>query len=129
MNAKSEIERLRKDLERHNRLYYAGEPEITDYEFDQRLRRLQELEAKHPEFADPNSPMARVGGEPIAGFPTVVHDPPMLSMRRISHAPRVRERHPRGDPDPPESTAAMNRWAALGTNSGLSAISRSRCRR
>ncbi|HUP45668.1 MAG TPA: NAD-dependent DNA ligase LigA [Thermoanaerobaculia bacterium] len=77
----SEIEKLRRELERHNRLYYEGRPEIGDFEFDQMLRRLQALEKEHPELADPNSPTARVGGEPMAGdFPTVVHDPPMLSI-------------------------------------------------
>ncbi|HSP14526.1 MAG TPA: NAD-dependent DNA ligase LigA [Thermoanaerobaculia bacterium] len=80
MTPKAEIQKLRTDLERHNRLYYAGQPEISDYEFDQMMRRLQELEAKHPELADPNSPSARVGGDPVAGFATVVHDPPMLSI-------------------------------------------------
>src|SRR5512142_3033645 len=91
MSVKSEIEKLRKDLERHNRLYYAGTPEISDYEFDQRLRKLQELEAKHPEFADPNSPTARVGGEPVEGFATVVHDPPMLSIENAYSLDELRE--------------------------------------
>jgi DNA ligase (NAD+) len=77
---KKEIAKLRKELERHNRLYYEGTPEITDYDFDQLLRRLQELEDKHDD-RDPNSPTQRVGGAPIVGdFPTVVHDPPMLSI-------------------------------------------------
>src|SRR6266508_2891502 len=80
MTPKREIDQLRAELERHNRLYYAGEPQISDYDFDQLMRRLQELEAKHPQYADPNSPSARVGGEPVAGFPTVIHDPPMLSI-------------------------------------------------
>ncbi len=91
MSAKSEIQKLRRDLEKHNRLYYAGEPEVSDYEFDQMMRRLQELEAKHPEFADPNSPTARVGGEPVAGFPTVVHDPPMLSIENAYSIDELRE--------------------------------------
>jgi len=80
MTARKDIEKLRAELERHNRLYYTAEPEISDFEFDQMMRRLQELEAEHPEFADPNSPTSRVGGAPISGFPTVVHDPPMLSI-------------------------------------------------
>ncbi len=91
MNPKQEIEKLRKDLEKHNLLYYAGQPEISDYEFDQRVHRLQELEAKHPQFADPNSPTARVGGEPVAGFPTVVHDPPMLSIENAYTLDELRE--------------------------------------
>ena len=81
MKAKEEIEGLRAELERHNRLYYLeAQPEISDYDFDQKLRRLQELEAKHPEFHDPNSPSQRVGGAPIDEFRTVVHQPPMLSI-------------------------------------------------
>jgi DNA ligase (NAD+) len=82
MTPKKEIETLRADLERHNRLYYLeAEPEISDFEFDQRLRRLQELEAQHPQFSDPNSPSQRVGGAPITGdFATVIHEPPMLSI-------------------------------------------------
>jgi DNA ligase (NAD+) len=82
MTPKKEIEKLRAELERHNRLYYLeAAPEISDFEFDQRLKRLQELEAAHPEFADPNSPTQRVGGTPMTGdFATVIHDPPMLSI-------------------------------------------------
>ncbi|MGZ8830604.1 MAG: NAD-dependent DNA ligase LigA [Thermoanaerobaculia bacterium] len=88
---KSDIEKLRRDLERHNRLYYAGEPEISDYDFDQLLRRLQELEANHPQFADPNSPTARVGGEMISGFATVIHDPPMLSIENAYSIDELRQ--------------------------------------
>jgi len=91
MSIKSTIDQLRKDLERHNHLYYAGEPEISDFEFDQRMRRLQELEAQHPEFFDPNSPSARVGGEPVEGFATVVHDPPMLSIENAYSIEELRE--------------------------------------
>src|SRR5881394_1002697 len=82
MTAKKEIEKLRAELERHNRLYYnEATPEISDFEFDQKLKRLQELEAAHPQFADPNSPTQRVGGVPMTGdFATVIHEPPMLSI-------------------------------------------------
>jgi DNA ligase (NAD+) len=81
MTPKQEIEKLRRDLERHNRLYYLeAKPEISDYDFDQLLRRLQELEQRHPQYFDPNSPTQRVGGAPIEEFRTVVHEPPMLSI-------------------------------------------------
>lgn len=84
MNAKSEIQKLRAELERHNHLYYTeAEPEISDYEFDQMMRRLQELEAQHPQYADPNSPSQRVGGAPIEEFKTVLHEPPMLSIDNV----------------------------------------------
>ncbi|MGZ4809496.1 MAG: NAD-dependent DNA ligase LigA [Thermoanaerobaculia bacterium] len=95
MTPKKEIESLRAQLERHNRLYYAGTPEITDFDFDQMMRRLQELEAKHPEYADPNSPSARVGGEPVEGFATVIHDPPMLSIDNAYSLDELREWHER----------------------------------
>lgn len=91
MKPKAEIETLRRDLERHNRLYYEGRPEISDFDFDQLLRRLQELEAAHPEHFDPNSPTQRVGGTPIDAFPTVVHDPPMLSIDNAYTLEELRE--------------------------------------
>jgi DNA ligase (NAD+) len=92
MSAKSEIEKLRAELERHNRLYYTeSAPEISDYEFDQKMRRLQELEAKHPEYGDANSPSQRVGGAPIEEFKTVIHDPPMLSIDNAYSLDELRE--------------------------------------
>jgi DNA ligase (NAD+) len=96
MKPKAEIEKLRKELERHNRLYYAGEPEISDYDFDQLLRRLEDLERAHPELDDDNSPTRRVGGAPIVGdFVTVVHDPPMLSIENTYTLDEFREWHER----------------------------------
>lgn len=75
------IRELRADLERHNRLYYTqAAPEIPDAEYDKLFRELEELETKHPELADPNSPTQRVGGEPIEGFQQVRHLVPMLSI-------------------------------------------------
>jgi DNA ligase (NAD+) len=92
MTPKQEIERLRRELERHNRLYYLeAKPEISDYDFDQLLRRLQELEEKHPEHFDPNSPTQRVGGAPIDEFRTVIHDPPMLSIENAYTLDELRE--------------------------------------
>ena len=92
MKPKQEIASLRKELDRHNRLYYLdAAPEISDFEFDQKMKRLQELEAQHPEFADPNSPSVRVGGAPITDFPTVVHDPPMLSIENAYSLEELRE--------------------------------------
>ncbi|HWW61785.1 MAG TPA: NAD-dependent DNA ligase LigA, partial [Thermoanaerobaculia bacterium] len=89
---KKEIEKLRAELERHNRLYYLeAKPEISDYEFDQKLRRLQELEAQHPELFDPNSPSQRVGGAPIGEFQTVIHEPPMLSIENAYSIDELRE--------------------------------------
>ncbi len=76
-----EIERLRRDIERHNRLYYVeARPQISDIEYDQLLKRLEELERLHPEFDSPDSPSHKVGGEPIEGFETVTHRLSMLSI-------------------------------------------------
>jgi len=92
MTPKREIATLRADLERHNRLYYEGRPEIGDYDFDQMLRRLQELEAAHPHYADPNSPSQRVGGAAMEGdFKTIIHDPPMLSIENSYSLDELRD--------------------------------------
>jgi len=92
MSVKKEIEKLRAELERHNRLYYAeAKPEISDFEFDQMLRRLQQLEEEHPKYFDPNSPTQRVGGAPIETFASVVHDPPMLSIENAYSKEELRE--------------------------------------
>ena len=75
------IRQLRTELERHNRLYYLeATPEISDAAYDKLYRELEELEAKHPQFADPNSPTQRVGGAPIECFQQVRHLVPMLSI-------------------------------------------------
>ncbi len=79
--AQREIERLRAELERHNRLYYVeARPVIDDQTYDQLLRRLADLEAQHPEYASADSPTQRVGGAPISAFATVEHAAPMLSI-------------------------------------------------
>jgi DNA ligase (NAD+) len=91
MKPKQEIEKLRAELERHNRLYYEGTPEISDYDFDQRMRRLEELEKANPQYDDPNSPTRRVGGVLIESFPTVIHEPPMLSIENAYSIDELRE--------------------------------------
>lgn len=92
--SKREIAKLRTELERHNRLYYEGKPEISDYDFDQMLRKLQELEDKHDDH-DPNSPTKRVGGALIESFPTVIHEPPMLSIENAYTLEELTEWHER----------------------------------
>ncbi|MBK1826172.1 NAD-dependent DNA ligase LigA [Haloferula rosea] len=75
------VSELRAQLEHHNRLYYTdASPEISDADYDALFRELEDLEKKHPEFADSNSPTQRVGGEPIEGFKQVQHLVPMLSI-------------------------------------------------
>lgn len=79
-----EIQFLRGEIERHNRLYYSSaEPEITDAEFDALMRRLDELERANPQYFDANSPTQRVGGGPLDGFKQVVHSEPMLSLANV----------------------------------------------
>ncbi len=76
-----QIEKLRRELEHHNYLYYVkNRPEISDYEFDMLLKELEELERKYPQFDDPNSPTKRVGGSVTKSFPVVKHDFPMQSL-------------------------------------------------
>jgi len=82
--AREEVERLRREIDEHNRLYYVeAKPVISDREFDQLLARLQQLEEAHPELDRPDSPTHRVGGEPIDGFVTVEHRTPMLSIDNV----------------------------------------------
>lgn len=79
--AQKEIAELTKELNRHNHLYYVeSNPEISDYDFDMLLKRLQELEQQFPEFSSPVSPTKRVGGDITKKFETVVHKYPMLSL-------------------------------------------------
>lgn len=75
------IEELRNQLHHHNYLYYVqNSPTLSDQEFDHLMRELQDLEAKHPEVYDPNSPTQRVGSDLSAGFTQVRHRYPMLSL-------------------------------------------------
>ena len=81
MEVKEQIERLRKELDRHNYNYYVlNAPEISDQEFDRMMRELQDLEAAHPEFDDPDSPTKRVGSDLNQEFVQVPHRYPMLSL-------------------------------------------------
>ncbi len=86
------IEELRDLLTRANRAYYRdADPIMSDREFDTLLKELGDLEAAHREFADPNSPTVRVGGEPIAGFETKPHAIPMLSIDNTYSEQEVRD--------------------------------------
>ena len=81
MTIKNQIEALRNELREHNHNYYVlDNPTISDYDFDIKLKELQALEAKHPEFYDANSPTLRVGGEVTKNFETVVHEHRMYSL-------------------------------------------------
>jgi DNA ligase (NAD+) len=81
MDIQKIIQDLRDELNQHNHNYYVLDtPTISDFEFDQKLKQLQELENQHPEFYDDNSPTQRVGGTITKNFNTVVHDYRMYSL-------------------------------------------------
>lgn len=92
MNDKEQILALRKQLNEHNYKYYVlNEPDITDFEFDALMRQLQQLEAQHPELADPNSPTQRVGSDLNQEFKQVAHRYPMLSLANTYNQEEVRD--------------------------------------
>ena len=92
MNDKERILALRKQLNEHNYKYYVlNEPDITDFEFDALMRQLQQLEAQHPELADPNSPTQRVGSDLNQEFKQVAHRYPMLSLANTYNQKEVRD--------------------------------------
>lgn len=92
MNDKERILALRKQLNEHNYKYYVlNEPDITDFEFDALMRQLQQLEALHPELADPNSPTQRVGSDLNQEFKQVAHHYPMLSLANTYNQEEVRD--------------------------------------
>ena len=79
--AKQQLESLRLRIEHHDYLYYVEDtPSIPDSEYDRLMRELQNLEQKFPKLIVPDSPTQRVGGAPSAGFETITHDVPMLSL-------------------------------------------------
>lgn len=81
MTTKEKIDQLRAELHRHNYRYYVlNAPEISDKEFDDMMRELQDLEQAHPEFQDTNSPTMRVGSDLNKNFTQVAHKYPMLSL-------------------------------------------------
>ncbi len=84
MDPKTEIEALRKELEENSYKYYVLDaPDLTDYEYDQKMIRLRELEQAHPEYYSPTSPSVRVGGEALESFQKVVHEVPLMSLNDV----------------------------------------------
>jgi DNA ligase (NAD+) len=87
-----EIGALRDQLRRHEHLYYVLDaPEISDAEYDGLMRRLQALEAQHPELVTSDSPTQRVGGKPREGFVKVRHSAPMLSLDNALNESELRD--------------------------------------
>lgn len=86
------IELLRKELDEHNYRYYVlAQPTISDREFDIKIKELESLEAKYPEFASSYSPTSRVSGEPTKLFPPATHAIPMLSLANTYNKEEVFE--------------------------------------
>ena len=84
MDVQKEIEKLRRELEYHSRLYYVEDaPVISDYEFDMLMNRLKALEAEHPELITPDSPTQRVGGQALSKFEHVRHQVPLESLTDV----------------------------------------------
>ena len=78
---KDRLESLRSEIERHDYLYHVlDSPEIDDAEYDALMRRLRDIEEKHPGLVTPDSPTQRVAGEPVEGFEQAQHLRPMLSL-------------------------------------------------
>jgi len=92
MDYRKEMEELRKTLSDHGYRYYVlDEPSIPDREYDLMLRRLEELEAEHPEEITPDSPTQRIGGKPLQGFSPYSHDVPLESLQDVFNAEEVAE--------------------------------------
>ncbi len=92
-NIEQEIRELREQIHFHNYRYYVlDDPEISDAEYDRLMRRLEELEAEHPELVTPDSPTQRVGAQPAEEFDTVRHVVPMLSLNNAMDEQEVEDR-------------------------------------
>ena len=84
MDVREEILTLRRQLEHANFLYYVKDaPEISDFAYDALMRRLEELEAAHPEYASPDSPTQHVGGYALNTFAQVRHQVPLESLQDV----------------------------------------------
>ena len=88
--AAERIDALRAEINRHNRLYHVeAAPQISDFDYDQLIEELSQLEQQFPDLITPDSPTQRVGGEPISGFESVAHVVPMMSIDNTYHAESV----------------------------------------
>ncbi|GAG70656.1 unnamed protein product [marine sediment metagenome] len=88
-NVKKEIKRLKDEIRHHDRRYYIlDQPEISDREYDELMKRLKELEAQNPGLVTPDSPSQRVGGEPLKRFKPVKHK---IKMRSLDNSYSIEE--------------------------------------
>jgi DNA ligase (NAD+) len=86
------ILKLRRDIEYHEKKYYVdSDPQISDFEFDQMVRELQDIERRFPDLITAESPTQRIGEKPVAAFPTVAHGQPMLSLDNCYTVEELRE--------------------------------------
>ena len=84
----AELESLRREISRHDHLYYVEDrPEITDADYDRLFDRLVEIETQYPDLITPDSPTQRVGGAPSKKFDPVPHRVPMLSLQKVTDRP------------------------------------------
>ncbi|HEU4759311.1 MAG TPA: NAD-dependent DNA ligase LigA [Dehalococcoidia bacterium] len=89
--ARLRAEELRAQISRHDYLYYAlNQPEISDAEYDELMRRLRAVEEHYPELITPDSPTQRVPGQPVEGFPSVEHRQPLLSLANAFNSDQLR---------------------------------------
>ena len=92
VDLKAKIEELRRQIRRHDYLYYVlNQPQITDRQYDKLFAQLKELESKHPDLITPDSPTQRVSDRPLEGFRTVRHAIAMLSMDNTYNAEELRK--------------------------------------
>ena len=87
-----QIQKLREEIEGHNYHYYVlDNPIVSDKEYDQLFRKLEQIETKYPEFITSNSPTQRVGSKPLLGFQTITHAIPMLSLSNAFNSVDLRD--------------------------------------
>ncbi len=92
MGPREEYEKLRQEIEVHNRRYYVlDDPEISDAQYDRLYRRLQEIEKEHPDWATPDSPTRKVGGKAIEDFRKAEHRVPLLSLEKAYSEAEIRD--------------------------------------
>ncbi|HKC55627.1 MAG TPA: NAD-dependent DNA ligase LigA, partial [Vicinamibacterales bacterium] len=92
MNAAERIAELRREIRYHEERYYVlNDPELADAEFDALMQELERLEAENPDLVTSDSPTQRVSGRPAAGFETVEHAEPMLSLDNAYSEEELRE--------------------------------------
>ncbi|MCL2335581.1 MAG: NAD-dependent DNA ligase LigA [Endomicrobia bacterium] len=116
MNTKSRIDHLRKEISRHNELYYGKEnPEISDSEYDNLVKELEELEKAHPKFASKESPTQKVSGTISSSFAQVKHAVPMLSLDNTYSEEEVGKWHER-------TVKAINKLQLTNNNYGNVAV-------